>query len=952
MRSESRTWIDGYVPFSPDTEMSLNVTTGRQPLSTFNPLLPESWFLAGYLTPDLSIGGTYPNPSLSGTVEFDSVYVQWNDRREPLQQITGIAEFNDRSFSIDELTMRYLNYPVTLGGSGNFEPSVDANITIEPRGEIDLHYSHPASDSASLSITELPLDLFQDFIPARVRSEGSLNGELQYLSTEDTLLITSNGNVNPELPGARSDWRFQWDGAYTGNTLNINRFRFGNSDENISLSGYIQHSTVLSDSAADTTTVPSPDLDLRLQIQDFQLTSLNTFYQDWNFESGAIQGALSIGGSAMLPELDGSISGSSMAWVNAFQDFRIEDGNFRWAFSGREMNIRRTAASLNSLPLTLQGKVVYGENQMIDANIKGSFAETTPLELRMQHNAEKNLFRGYAGITDLQIEDILTAAASDQQISALGDVELKIGGSRDQPQIDLDSDFREIFIGEIPFERFTLNSHYENQSIILDTLRLGRENAFIQGGAEISGRVDVRAMQVEGIGDTISLRLTSDAFPMSSLNELLPENYDLGGDANIDFTYSRDPENSSMNGRFDVTEFSSDLPYFQQQISDGHLMANFDGSVISFTDTYFIIDESTQSLAGQITLQPGSSPEYDISLQTEAVQLANPGELTLSLAPSDIRLETTAGEPAIVSGTVRVNSFKYTKPVANIQLLSLIGTRTVRPERFTEQMLQDIRLNLSLQMLQNAEVDNNLAELDFTADIQLSGPLLQPRYSGRVTSQSGEIFYLRKTFTIEEALVLFGGRPGLNPDLNITAQTIVQPHENVDNIEYTITLNVTGSLANPNVQFAAEPPARPESNETLTQSDIIGLLTIGRPRPQLATAEENSSFTQSLMRQASRYSSAQIASVLEYQVKRLLDLDRVSIEGNLFSLSGTNQPIFTAQKSLTDRLSLTYSTSIGESNMQGLRLNYRIGEHFFIVTETTQREETQYGVDLKYKIQF
>jgi hypothetical protein len=106
------------------------------------------------------------------------------------------------------------------------------------------------------------------------------------------------------------------------------------------------------------------------------------------------------------------------------------------------------------------------------------------------------------------------------------------------------------------------------------------------------------------------------------------------------------------------------------------------------------------------------------------------------------------------------------------------------------------------------------------------------------------------------------------------------------------------------------------------------------------------------MRQASRYSSAQIASVLEYQVKRLLDLDRVSIEGNLFSLSGTNQPIFTAQKSLTDRLSLTYSTSIGESNMQGLRLNYRIGEHFFIVTETTQREETQYGVDLKYKIQF
>ncbi len=328
-------------------------------------------------------------------------------------------------------------------------------------------------------------------------------------------------------------------------------------------------------------------------------------------------------------------------------------------------------------------------------------------------------------------------------------------------------------------------------------------------------------------------------------------------------------------------------------------------------------------------------------VQNETLTLERAGEVSLTITPSQLRLITKTGQPTVLTGNIEIDSFEYTKPIHNIQPLSLLASRTVRPPRLPEQALQDIRLDVGVQAVETAQVDNNLADIDFTADLQVTGPLFQPRYTGRVVSEQGYIQYLGRNFQVEKGILYFEGTPGLNPTMKITATTVVPAYENVDNIDYTVTLSITNTLQSPMVQLSAEPPTRPQTNETLTQSDIIGILAVGRPRELFSSVSGEGNLSQFLIRQASRISSERIASAVEYQVANLFDLDRVAIEGNLFQLSGSNAPTFTAVKSVSPRLTLTYSTAIGQSNMQGVRINYELMNNFYIVTETNQ--ELGYG---------
>ncbi len=219
-----------------------------------------------------------------------------------------------------------------------------------------------------------------------------------------------------------------------------------------------------------------------------------------------------------------------------------------------------------------------------------------------------------------------------------------------------------------------------------------------------------------------------------------------------------------------------------------------------------------------------------------------------------------------------------------------------------------------------------------------------------MTTNDGNINYIGRTFSIQTGQLLFEGQSELNPSMNIHATTLIPSYENVDNTDYTVHLMITNDLRDPRIELTSEPATRPNTNEPLTQSDIIGLLTVGRPREQLSEITGEGTLSQFLLSQAGRFSSQRISSFFEYRVGRLFDLDRVAIEGNLFQLSGAKAPSFTAVKTISPRLTFTYSTTIGESNKQGVRLNYELTPHIYLVTETNERQ--RYGIDIRYKIKF
>jgi hypothetical protein len=81
-------------------------------------------------------------------------------------------------------------------------------------------------------------------------------------------------------------------------------------------------------------------------------------------------------------------------------------------------------------------------------------------------------------------------------------------------------------------------------------------------------------------------------------------------------------------------------------------------------------------------------------------------------------------------------------------------------------------------------------------------------------------------------------------------------------------------------------------------------------------------------------------------VGKLLALDRVKIEGALFTLDNP----YIAEKEISPRLKLNFRGTVSGMTEQKVSFDYLLGGNFFLTTETNQNGKTNF--DLRYVIKF
>lgn len=141
------------------------------------------------------------------------------------------------------------------------------------------------------------------------------------------------------------------------------------------------------------------------------------------------------------------------------------------------------------------------------------------------------------------------------------------------------------------------------------------------------------------------------------------------------------------------------------------------------------------------------------------------------------------------------------------------------------------------------------------------------------------------------------------------------------------------------------------SDPALSQTDILSLLTLGATQQQLTgTGQQNTTTADVLRNRLESLSSQEITGYVSGKVGHMLGLEQLSIQGNLFNLNKNSGPELIASKRLSDRLKITYTTNVGQLNNNGIRLDYKLTNHFSLEGQTDQFGNT--GVDLKYKIKF
>jgi translocation and assembly module TamB len=263
------------------------------------------------------------------------------------------------------------------------------------------------------------------------------------------------------------------------------------------------------------------------------------------------------------------------------------------------------------------------------------------------------------------------------------------------------------------------------------------------------------------------------------------------------------------------------------------------------------------------------------------------------------------------------------------------------------EIVKQTRLQIQLSGGDEFWLDNNLAHVHLLPEVNLVGTLTKPALIGRVEASEGYVLYLDRKFTIQKAALEFINPEELNPTLDIEAQATVTGNQGNETASYTITLGVTGEMKKPQIALSSDPP--------LDKPDILSLLTLGVTRQQIGFGAAPSDTTVSLqgilLNRAEILTTLQISGYVGRQLESILGLESFNIEGNLFQ---TGQPStgarLTATKKISENVEVSYITTLGRLNEQGIRVVYDLTKSISLQGETVQQGKS--SLDVLYKLRF
>jgi len=235
-----------------------------------------------------------------------------------------------------------------------------------------------------------------------------------------------------------------------------------------------------------------------------------------------------------------------------------------------------------------------------------------------------------------------------------------------------------------------------------------------------------------------------------------------------------------------------------------------------------------------------------------------------------------------------------------------------------------------------------------TGNISISGSFAEPSVQGNLVLRKGYLIYFEKRFVLSEGRVSINGFTVNDVDINARAQTNVQ--------DVQITINVSGTLANPQIRLSSQP--------VLRETEIVSLLTFDRNIEGLSEGEINQLLSQemvdiifqSLQLNLFKRIERELADQLGLDFLRLsTDILRTSDAQSFFSESMNLEDLrLEVGKTIGDDLFITYSTPLDFNASSTISIDYQISPDFTLNTEfdtysiTDEDYRFKFGLEISF----
>ncbi len=440
--------------------------------------------------------------------------------------------------------------------------------------------------------------------------------------------------------------------------------------------------------------------------------------------------------------------------------------------------------------------------------------------------------------------------------------------------------------------------------------------------------LSVSASGVSAGVDNVDAKIRVDA-SLDVFKPIFKEDVDyISGRVRADIHVKGGLKNPNVSGVVTVADGGLKVRELPQRFDKINAEALIDGSVFRLTKFGADFGGGTISARGDGNLKGWNIDNFGFDITAKNIGVKTIEGLT-PVIDASIKFEG-AGGMMNAGGNVLIRKARYAKRTDWKSRLVQIRKKRNLPAPSKPGGLKAVLLDIHVTAADTIEIDNNLAKVPVSADVYVRGTIGNPVLIGRLEAGRGKVYFRNNEFTLKNAVLEFADPNKFNPLIDLTAETTVK--------DYTITMTLTGTIERVNVDLVSDPP--------LEEGDVITLLALGRTSDELKGHE--AAITTG---EAAGFVTGQIQDAVESRVKMITGFDRFQIDPYMTSSGVSSGPRLTVGKGLfSDKLYLTYSSNIGTTEDQYVKLEYIFNRNLSLVGE--RDELGHYGGDLKFRFEF
>lgn len=830
---------------------------------------------AGNLKFNGTLTGNLENPNVDGRATVDSI----SARSRNLGSLATNIIVSPTAIELRDSVLQEPNGGGNVAFSLNIPQTGTDNISIQAT----LNRVNTGNLLAALPIEKYLPESLRDF-------NAETSGTLSLTGLPNALNGTAELKAGAGTVAGQPFEGFDAKLAFQGNTVNIQQFEARFADGFITANGTYQRDTTV--------------FDFNLTGKNLQASRLRPFITD----------------NKDLPDFNGTVDLTAKA-TGRGEDFKTFDINF----SGVGNNITVNQNALGTVNFV--GKT---ENQVLRADLTANFEGQPQIITTTVNFADDNLpFRAETNFNQTELAPFIALLQPSGSVAITGKATGRVfaegnlyakdasgKGKFTTDNIKGIAQFSEfaLQIDETPFVATQpISISFNSREVVVETARFsGAGSNLIVSGTKALNNSGINNLSLDG---KINLRLLN----------ALSKNTFFSGLADLSVRLTGPNTDSRLIGSASVDNAAVSAFVGSERLN----FERIKGRVI-FTTNQAQIENVVGYLGGGKVVGSGGAlvsglelQQLRLSLQGQNITAPLPKDF---LTTGDAEVEITGKRQngvfnTLIAGTIYTRRSSYTK---DIDLADLIGTRQDAniSQGTTSSAFGVPQLRLRLIGRDALVVRNNVADLTASVDIVVTGDVDFPVLSGRITADSGIVFFRSDRYTVNRGTLEFPPQTGGEPVINLQAESEISG--------YQVFVNLSGELSNLDALTA-----NVRSNPALPQADVVSLITTGN----LANTESGiPTYAQSGINTAAEViTDALINTPIRRATDKLFGLNKFEIDPVISGRRLNPSARLTVGRQINNNLAITYSTNLSEDQNQVLAFEYRVSNRLSFVAQYEQR---------------